>query len=62
VFNGAGRLLTLGPLISDEVNSIAKVWDVPVVGMFSNTEPARATNGNLELLAFTACTIVLKEI
>ena len=62
VFNCAGRLLTLGPLINDEINSIRKVWDVPIAGMFSNAELARATNGNLEVHAFTACTVVLKEI
>ncbi len=62
LFNCAGRLLALGPLISDEIDGIRKVWDVPIAGMFSNGELARATNGNLELHAFTACTVVLKEV
>ena len=61
LFNCAGRLLALGPLISEEIEGIRKVWDVPIAGMFSNAELARATNGNLEMHAFTACTVVLKE-
>ena len=61
LFNCAGRLLSLGPLISEEIEGIRKVWDVPIAGMFSNAELARATNGNLEMHAFTACTVVLKE-
>jgi len=61
VFNCAGRLLALGPLISEEIEGIRDVWNVPLAGMFSNAELARATNGNLEQHAFTACTVVLKE-
>ncbi|MBL0136061.1 MAG: FIST C-terminal domain-containing protein [Chitinophagaceae bacterium] len=61
LFNCAGRLLSLGPLISDEIEGIQNVWKVPIAGMFSNAELARATNGNLEMHGFTACTVVLKE-
>ena len=61
LFSCAGRLLSLGPLIGEEIEGIRKVWDVPIAGMFSNAELARATNGSLEMHAFTACTVVLKE-
>ncbi len=61
LFNCAGRLLSLGPLISEEINGIQEVWNVPIAGMFSNAELARATKGNLEMHGFTACTVVLKE-
>jgi len=61
LFNCAGRLLSLGPLISEEIEGIRKVWNVPIAGMFSNAELARATNGNLEMHAFTACTVAIKE-
>lgn len=61
VFNCAGRLLAFGPLIGEEIEGIRGVWDVPIAGMFSNAELARATNGNLEMHAFTACTVALKE-
>ena len=62
LFNCAGRLVSLGPLINDEIEGVRKVWDVPIAGMFSSAELARATNGDLEMHAFTACTVVLKEI
>lgn len=61
LFNCAGRLLSLGPLISEEIEGVQNVWKVPIAGMFSNAELARATNGNLEMHGFTACTVVLKE-
>ncbi len=61
LFSCAGRLISLGPLISEEIEGIRKVWDVPIAGMFSNAELARATNGNLEMHGLTACCVVLKE-
>ena len=61
LFSCAGRLLSFGPLISEEIEGIRKVWDVPMAGMFSNAELARATNGNLEMHGLTACCVVLKE-
>ena len=61
LFNCAGRLLAFGPLIGEEIEGIRGVWDVPIAGMFSTAELARATNGNLEMHAFTACTVALKE-
>lgn len=61
IFNCAGRLIALGPLISDEIEGMRKVWNVPMVGMFSNAELARATGGNLEMHNLTTCCVVLKE-
>lgn len=61
LFSCAGRLVSLGPMISDELEGIRKVWDVPMAGIFSNGELARATNGNLELHNLTACCVAFKE-
>ena len=61
VFSCAGRILSLGPLMSEEIEGIKKVWNVPMVGMFSNAELGRATGGNLEMHNLTTCTIALKE-
>ena len=61
VFSCAGRLASLGPLITEEIEGIQKVWDAPMAGMFSNAELARFTNGNLEMQNLTACCVVLKE-
>ncbi len=61
VFSCAGRLVTLGPMIKEEVEGVQKVWDVPMAGIFSNGELARFTNGNLEMQNLTACCVVIKE-
>jgi hypothetical protein len=61
VFTCAGRLLALGPLMSKEIEGIQDVWNVPMVGFFSNGELARATDGNLEMHNLTSCCVALKE-
>ena len=61
VFSCAGRLVTLGPVVAEEIEGIQKVWNVPIAGMFSSAELARFTNGNLEMQNLTACCVVLKE-
>jgi len=61
VFSCAGRYLSLGPLISKEIEGVQKVWGVPMAGFFSYGELARATNGNLEMHNNTTCCVALKE-
>jgi hypothetical protein len=61
VFSCAGRILSLGPLMSQELKGIKKVWNVPMAGMFSNAELGRATGGNLEMHNLTTCCVALKE-
>ncbi|MEM5564490.1 FIST N-terminal domain-containing protein [Psychroserpens sp. AS72] len=61
VFSCAGRILSLGPLMNQEIEGIKTVWNVPMVGMFSNGELARATGGNLEMHNLTTCCVALKE-
>jgi len=61
IYSCAGRLASLGPMMDEEIEGVRKVWDVPMAGMFSNAELARATNGNLELHNLTTCWIALKE-
>lgn len=61
VFSCAGRILSFGPMMNMEIEGVRKVWDVPMAGMFSNAELARATNGNLEMHNLTTCCVVLKE-
>jgi hypothetical protein len=62
VFSCAGRLLAFGPMMNMEIEGIRKIWNVPMAGMFSNGELARATNGNLEMHNLTTCCVALKEI
>ena len=61
VFSCAGRLMALGPMIQQEIGGIDAVWNVPMAGMFSNAELARATGGNLEMHNCTTCVVALKE-
>lgn len=62
IFSCAGRLLSFGPMMNDEIKGIKNVWNVPMVGMFSNAELGRTEKGNLEMHNITTCTIALKEI
>lgn len=61
MFSCAGRLLSLGPLMSKEIEGVKNVWKVPMTGMFSNAELGRATGGNLEMHNLTTCCVALKE-
>lgn len=61
IFSCAGRILSLGPLMSKELEGVKNVWNVPMAGMFSNAELGRATGGDLEMHNLTTCCIVLKE-
>ena len=61
MFSCAGRLLSLGPLMSKEIEGVRNVWKVPMAGLFSNAELARATDGNLEMHNLTTCCVALKE-
>lgn len=62
VFSCAGRLLSFGPMVNQELEGIKNIWKVPMVGMFSNAELARATGGNLEMHNATTCVVAIKEI
>jgi len=62
IFSCAGRILAFGPMMNMEIEGIKEVWNVPMVGMFSNAELARATGGNLEMHNLTTCCVALKEI
>ncbi len=59
VFSCAGRIMAFGPMMNMEIKGLKKVWNVPMAGMFSNAELARATGGNLEMHNLTTCCVVL---
>jgi len=61
VFSCAGRIMSLGPLMNQEIEGIKNVWNIPMAGMFSNAELARATGGGLEMHNLTTCCVALKE-
>jgi hypothetical protein len=61
IYNCGGRLMSLGPLIGEEIKGMKEVWNIPMAGMFSNAEIGRTPNGNLEMHNLTTCWVVLKE-
>jgi hypothetical protein len=61
VFSCAGRIFSFGPMMNQEIEGVRKVWNAPMVGMFSNGELGRATGGNLEMHNLTTCVVALKE-
>jgi hypothetical protein len=61
IFSCAGRIISLGPLMSEELEGVKNVWKVPMAGMFSYGELGRATGGNLEMHNLTTCCVALKE-
>lgn len=61
VFSCGGRILSFGPMMNAEIEGIKNVWNVPMVGMFSNAELGRYAGGNLEMHNLTTCTVALKE-
>ena len=62
LFSCAGRQVSLGPLVNDEIERLKKVWNVPMVGMFSNAELGRSNGGKLEMHNLTNCCVAIKEI
>jgi hypothetical protein len=61
LFSCAGRQISLGPMVPQEIEGLKNIWNVPMAGFFSNAELARATGGNLEMHNLTNCCVVLKE-
>ena len=61
IFSCAGRIVAFGPMMNEEIEGIKNVWNVPMAGMFSNAELARATGGKLEMHNLTTCCVALKE-
>jgi hypothetical protein len=61
LYNCGGRLMSIGPLISEEIKGIKEIWNVPLAGMFSNAEIGPTRNGNVEMHNLTTCWVALKE-
>jgi hypothetical protein len=61
IYNCGGRLLSLGPLIGEEIKGMNEVWKAPMVGMFSHAEIGPTLNGHVRMHNLTTCWVVLKE-
>ena len=61
IFSCIGRLASLGPLSSSEVEGLAGTWNSPMIGFFSLGEFGRVANGNPEFHGTTVSWAALKE-
>ena len=61
MFSCIGRLGQFGPLVGDEIESVQKVFNVPMAGFFTYGEFGRTKNGNNEFHNNTCCWVALKE-
>lgn len=61
MFSCKARHLSLGPLVSDEIDKVKEVWGSPLVGFFSYGEMGKATKGKHEFHNNTCSLVVLKE-
>jgi hypothetical protein len=61
MFSCKARHLSLGPMVSDEINQIKEVWDAPLVGFFSYGEMGKSGKGKHEFHNNTCSLVVLKE-
>jgi hypothetical protein len=61
IFSCIGRLGSLGPMASAEVEGLAGIWNSPMIGYYSLGEFGRVANGNPEFHGTTVSWVALKE-
>jgi hypothetical protein len=61
VFSCAGRQITLGPYVSEEIEGIKKIWNAPLAGFFCYGEIGRVVSGQHEFHNMTCSLATLKE-
>ncbi len=61
IFSCIGRLGSLGPMASAEVEGLAGIWNSPMIGYYSLGEFGRVANGHPEFHGTTVSWIALKE-
>jgi len=61
MFSCKARHLSLGPMISDEIDQVKNVWDAPLAGFFSYGEMGKSTKGKHEFHNNTCSLVALSE-
>jgi len=61
MFSCAGRQVSLGPYVSDEINGIKEIWNAPMAGFFCFGEIGRVEKGKTEFQNMTCSLALLKE-
>lgn len=62
LFSCAGRHLTFGPLMEDEIKGIYDCWQVPMLGFLTYGEIGSTKHGKTDLHNETCSLVVLKEV
>ena len=61
MFSCAGRQITLGPYVSEEIDGIKKIWNSPMAGFFCYGEIGRVVSDQHEFHNMTCSLAMLKE-
>ena len=61
VFSCVVRLMSLGPLVEEEINGLTSTWGKPAAGFFSMGEFGRVAGGKPEFHGTTCSWVALKE-
>jgi hypothetical protein len=61
MFSCAGRQLSLGPYVSEEIDGIKNIWNAPMAGFFCYGEIGRVVSGFHEFHNMTCSLAMLKE-
>lgn len=61
MFSCVARHMTLGPMISEEIEGLKRLWGAPLIGFFSYGEIGKTVNGKNEFHNNTCCLVALKE-
>ena len=61
IFSCAGRHPALGPLVTQENDGLAEVWQAPMSGIFYFGEYGRTKNGKKNFYSTGCCWVILKE-
>ncbi len=61
LFSCAGREVAFGPYMSDEIDRLHKIWNSPMIGLFSFGEIGQGSDGKYEFYNMTCSMDMLKE-
>ncbi|MCK5101169.1 MAG: FIST C-terminal domain-containing protein, partial [Cyclobacteriaceae bacterium] len=61
IFSCIGRLMTLGPLVNEEIKGLTEVWRAPMAGFFSYGEFGSAPGGTPDFIGTSCSWVALKE-
>ncbi|MFZ0491330.1 MAG: FIST N-terminal domain-containing protein [Salegentibacter sp.] len=61
VFSCAGRPPLLGPMVTEENEGLARIWNAPMAGFFTYGEYGRAYKGKQNFHSGACCWVALKE-